>query len=128
MSAIIKLDTMLLGNRLKWRGDEDLENKPLVYLPSYQGVVLPVEEQGTDDGKVTVNKRYRLEAKGTIQPERYMAVLTVHPELYRYFAVSAPQLIPPNLEEPYRPIVQLTALRDFDLSKLPWLVTLHLLD
>jgi len=101
---------------------------------NYLGVVLsnPVvealngKEPSMEDGILKANQNVRL-SFGTIHPAKYEVLLAINPELCRTCNVSNPGILRSG-DEPVDFGFTMTTLRNTDLSKLSWIVTLYLID
>lgn len=128
MTAIIKLDSALVMNRLGYRAEVEGLGKP-AWTEDYRGIfvgaVLPEKPE------LVVNAKLSLQLDCSIEPVgggyTYHALLAVNPKLFEVAEVSAPTLFLPR-QGRSRPVIHLRGLKKFDLSELDWIASLHLID
>lgn len=129
---IIKLDRNLVLNRMRWKSESPEEDMPK-WAGEYAGVIAGFETADIPDDKLemVVNARVSVPLDCSVAPvggpRPYHALLAVVPELYELAEVSAPTLIMGGSNR-VRPVIQLRALRKFDLTEFSTgIATLHLL-
>jgi hypothetical protein len=133
MPAIIKLDRSLITNRLRWKPEDDPSAEPRWAVDSC-GLVLGFNTASIPDDKLelTVNARVSIPLDCSVAPyggpRPYHALLAVTPDLFELAEVSAPWLIIGGSNR-VRPVIQLRALRKFDLTEFSeGIATIHLID
>lgn len=133
MSGIVKLDDMLVGNRLGWKSE--VETGPGVkarYTPGYLGIYAGVDWLNTDIEKVELvrNSEISLPLDCSVAPAaggyNYHALLAPNPKLAEVAQITMPTLLLPGSDR-LRPILHLRGLKKFDLTQFDWVVSIHLL-
>lgn len=133
MSAIVKLDTALVQNRLGFRDELEREGYKPEYTPGYRGIYaggdfreIPAAKQ-----ELVVNAKLSIPLDCSIElrtgSDPYHALVVPNPRLYEAAEVSCAGLILPGTGR-VRPVIHLRGLKKFDLSELDWLASIHLLD